>query len=359
MLSSYEKISISKLLINHEFDFKSKNKIVNMSPQGVTLSIRDLNYFRQISDIDSIKSIYDKNIEVCDTLNIEKIDKVNWELLLGKKYCKTFIKNLLSDIDITSNYITTYHTEILPLRASLYENLSKIIDKNEKEIDIPVYSHASVSGRTTIKKGFNFLTSTKAFRSSCKSLKKENLLVSIDFKACEPNLYLRSIGKEIKNPDVYNYLMNELSINIQDRGKLKRGILSVLYGASDDTAGRILGGEKKTLSAIKDFFMIEKTSEILRKEFDEKGFIYNMYGRPIFSNRSILNKWIQSSAVDFCSLAFLDFVKAHELEVAYLVHDDMVIDCSRAKYEKIKNTKSLVDPVTKISMPVEITALSI
>ncbi len=358
MLSSYENISISKLLINHEFDFKSKNKIVNISPLGATLSIRDLNYFRQISDIEPIESIYDTNVKVCDTLNIEKTDKVDWELLLGKENCRIFIKNLLNNIDITSNYITTYHTEILPLRVSLYENLSKIIDKNENEVDVPVYNHASVSGRTTIKKGFNFLTSTKEFRSSCKSLKKENLLVSIDFKACEPNLYLRSIGKEIKNPDVYNYLMNELSINIQDRDKLKRGILSVLYGASDDTAGRILGGDKKTLKSIKEFFMIEKSTEILRKEFDEKGFIYNMYGRPIFSDRSILNKWIQSSAVDFCSLAFLDFVKTHKLKVAYLVHDDMVVDCSRSKYEKIKDTKVLIDPVTKISMPVEITTLS-
>ena len=215
-----------------------------------------------------------------------------------------------------------------------------------------------MSGRTSIKKGFNFLTSSKEFRKGCKSLKKENILVSIDFKACEPNLYLRSIGKNIDNPDVYSYLMNELSLKVENREKLKRGILSVLYGASDDTAIRILGGDKKTLGMIKEFFMIGETTEKLRKDFKKRGYIFNLYGRPIFSDKSILNKWIQSSAVDFCSLAFLNFAKQNNLDVAYIVHDDMVVDCKVKDYEKIKNINELSDDITKVSLPVEITVLS-
>ena len=83
-----------------------------------------------------------------------------------------------------------------------------------------------------------------------------------------------------------------------------------------------------------------------------------MYGRPIFSDKSILNKWIQSSAVDFCSLAFRSFIKSRNLKAAYLVHDDMVIDCTQSEYESIKGIKMLEDPWTKISLPVEITNLS-
>ena len=79
-----------------------------------------------------------------------------------------------------------------------------------------------------------------------------------------------------------------------------------------------------------------------------------MYGRPIFSDKSILNKWIQSSAVDFCSLAFLNFVKKNNLKVAYLVHDEMVVGCSQEEYDKIRNVKELTDPITNISLPVEI-----
>ena len=149
--------------------------------------------------------------------------------------------------------------------------------------------------------------------------------------------------------------MNNLNINAESREKLKRGILSVLYGASDDTASRILGGDKKALSDIKKFFMVSENTEILKNEFVEKNFILNMYGRPIFSDKSILNKWIQSSAVDFCSLAFLEFVRENNLKVAYLVHDEMVVDCTADDYKKIRNIKEITDPVTNISLPVEIT----
>ena len=152
--------------------------------------------------------------------------------------------------------------------------------------------------------------------------------------------------------------MKELDIRVEGREKLKRGILSVLYGASDDTASRILGGDKTTLNKIKEFFEIEKWTRELQKEFDEKKCIFNMYGRPIFSDKSILNKWIQSSAVDFCSLAFLNLVEEHDLKVAYLVHDDMVIDCKPLVFEKIKNIKQIKEPRSNISLPVEVTLLS-
>ena len=355
MLSLYNKVEISKLLINSEFTFNSQDKIVSLSSSGISISLRDINTFRCISDLEAIDSVRTKNFNLCNTLNINDRDKVRWDLLLGKSLCKEFTKDLISSINFSKEFITTYHTEVLPKRRRLYESLCQIKDKAGNLLETPTYNHSGVSGRTSIKSGFNFLTSSKDFRNSCTSTKLGNVLVSIDFKACEPNLYLRSIGREIDNPDVYSYLMKELSIQVEDRSKLKRGILAVLYGASDDTANRILGGNSKTLASIKEFFMIKETSNVLNNQFQDKQYIFNMYGRPIFSNKSILNKWIQSSAVDFCSLAFLEFVEKHDLKVAYLVHDDMVVDCSKQEYDKIKDIKELIDPVTKISLPVEIT----
>ena len=54
---------------------------------------------------------------------------------------------------------------------------------------------------------------------------------------------------------------------------------------------------------------IDNLFEKLDKEYDSKNFILNYYGRPITSNNNLVNYWIQSSAVDFCSLAFYDFFK--------------------------------------------------
>lgn len=353
MIQHYEKLKVNKLKISREFDYESLNKIINIEESGVNTSIEKINLIRKISNLDPILSLFDYNHRICDTLNIKNTDIVKWKYLIGKKECISFTKNLLKEIKFSSSFITTYHTDILPERIKLYQNLTSVLDSEDNKLEVPKYNHSSVSGRTTITSGYNFLTSTKEFRSSCKSINSD-LLVSIDFKACEPNLYLRSIGKNIKNSDVYNHLMTELDIKVENRAQLKRGILSVLYGAADDTARRILGGDSKTLEKIKEFFEIDGTTKKLKEEFDKNGFIFNMYGRPIFSEKSILNKWIQSSAVDFCSLAFLEFLRQQNLTAAYLVHDDMVVNCSKKEYEKIKDIKELKDPVTKVSLPIEI-----
>ena len=340
MISHFNKLQISKIKINSEFDFNSKNKIVTLGSEGVTLSLKDLNVVRELSQIDSIKTISEVNYKITDNLNINKDDNVEWKHLIGKDECVKYMQYLKREIDFTKNILTNYHTSILRDRKSLYDNLSEILGPEKECLDIPVYNHSGISGRTSIKSGYNFLSSSKDFRRNCNSKNPNNLLVSIDFKACEPNLYLRAIGKKIKQPDVYEYLVKELDIRVEKRETLKRGILSVLYGASDDTAKRILGGDKNTLEKIKEFFEIEKWTNYLQNQFDKNKFMFNMYGRPIISDKSILNKWIQSSAVDFCSLAFLNLVKVHNLKVAYLIHDDMVLDCSKSDFEQSKTISS-------------------
>jgi hypothetical protein len=357
MIKQYKRLSINKLSVDRAFDCQSINKIISINGEGVNTSIEKINQIRRISNLENILNLFEYNHKICSILNIKQGDIVNWIELIGIDNCKIYTKNLLKELRFSNQLITTYHSDILPKRISLYKDLTSVLDSKGNVLEIPEYSHASVSGRTTILNGYNFLTSTKEFRKSCTSINSEHL-VSIDFKACEPNLYLRAIGKKIKNSDVYNHLMNELNIKVDNRAQLKRGILSVLYGASDDTAKRILGGNKSTLEDIKQFFEIEEKTKELQKEFDKQGFIFNMYGRPIFSDKSILNKWIQSSAVDFCSLAFLDFSRKNNLRVAYLIHDDMVVNCSKKEFQKIKSEKSLQDPLTKISLPVEITMLN-
>jgi len=358
MLHNFKKVNISNLTIEPQFDYQSREKKVKLCEEGSNFSVSELNEIRELSEVDHIKNLFEVNAKICNGLHLNFEDQVRWDFLIGKEKCKSYTDELLQEINFTRQTLTTYHTEVLPQRKTLYENLSKILDSEGVELETPVYDHSGVSGRTSITSGFNFLTSSKDFRKSCRSSNKDNKLISIDFKSCEPNLYLRAIGKNIKNPDVYDYLMSELNIKVESRENLKRGILAVLYGASDDTAGRILGGDRKILDKIKSFFEIEEKTAELQREFNEQKFIFNMYGRPIFSDKSILNKWIQSSAVDFCSLAFRELVVSKRLKVAYLVHDDMVLDCTPSEFESIRELKMLEDPWTKISLPVEITRLS-
>jgi hypothetical protein len=354
---NFDKIKTKNLRLPSEYDRKGNQKIIALSNDGVDLDMCKINTYRTISNLDKIKDYRLYFDRFCEDLNITE-NRVRWDLLVGKKKCDNFDKILLKDLRFSIDKVTTYHTEILPRRSILYQNLTQIKDSKGLDLEVPVYSHAGVTGRTTIKKGFNFLTSKKDFRKSCKSKTDGNILVSIDFKACEPNLFLRSIGREVSNPDIYEYLSSELDLDVKDRSTLKRGILSVLYGASDSTSSRILGSNKKTLDKIKDFFKIEEIEAELKEEFSKSDTIYNLYGRPIHSDKSILNKWIQSSAVDFCSLAFLNFVEEFNLDVCYLVHDDMVVDVDQEMYEKIKDVKELYEPISKLTLPVEVTKLS-
>jgi len=354
---SYKKKSIGTLFIPSEYSRLGNNRIIKISESGNDLDLNKINYFRELSNVNAIKNYREYFYNFSKDLNINN-NSVRWDLLLGKDKCNIYDNNFLSDIKFSIDKITSYHTDILDKRKILYENLTQILDNNGEPLEIPHYSHSGVSGRTTIKKGFNFLTSKKEFRKRCKSKNKDNLLVSIDFKACEPNLYLRALGNEISDPDIYEFLSSELKLDVKDRSTLKRGILSVLYGASDSTSSKLLGSSKKNLDKIKKFFKIAEIEKELKEEFDKTGTIYNLYGRPIHSDKSILNKWIQSSAVDFCSLSFLNFVEEFNFDVCYLVHDDMVIDIDRKGYEKIKDIKELHDPYSKLSLPVEITILS-
>jgi hypothetical protein len=333
-------------------------KSIFLGGNSLDVDMHDLNAFRTISNLDKIKSFSEVYNRFSDQLNIKE-ESVRWDLILGKEKCNDYERGLLKDIKFTINRITTYHTEILKERIKLYENLTQIKDGEGNLIEKPVYSHAGVTGRTTIKSGFNYLTSKKEFRKKCSSTKENSFLVGIDFKACEPNLYLRSIGREVNEDDVYEYLAKNLKIKVKDRSTLKRGILSVLYGASDITSTRLLGSSKDDLNKIKKFFEIEAVEEELKNTFKETGTIYNMYGRPIYSDKSILNKWIQSSAVDFCSLAFLKFIRVHDLSVCYLVHDEMVVEVDDKKFEEIRKVKNISDPISNLSLPVEITKISI
>lgn len=353
----YTKQPIGTLKIPCSYSRSGKDRLVNMSNSSNSFCIDKINDFRKLSNLDSIKNYREYFYNFSKDLNINN-ESVRWDLLLGKTKCDQYDSEFLKNLKYSLDNITSYHTEIFPKRKILYENLTQILDNNNNPIEIPSYSHSSVSGRTTIKKGHNFLTSKKEFRKNCKSKNKDNILVSIDFRACEPNLYLRALGNNISEPDIYEFLSSSLGIEVKDRSTLKRGILSVLYGASDSTSNKLLGSNKKNLDKIKNFFRIEEVEKELRSEFEKSGAIYNLYGRPVCSDKSILNKWIQSSAVDFCSLAFLNFVEEFNLNVCYLVHDDMVIDISKKEYEKIKDTKELSDPYSKLSLPVEVTVLS-
>ena len=359
MLKLYDHLQIREIKVNNEYSPTSQSRFVEYNNDSeLKIDIDLINNFRSISKLSRIPAYRDYFSEFCHDLNIGDSDNVRWDLVLDENSNKNYVKMLLNEIKLSLSHLTTYHFYVYPKRLKLYEKFENLIDKNGNEIKPPTYCHESSTGRTSIKDGFNFLICSKEDRKLIRAKDNEKVLIEIDFKACEPNLYLRSKGIKIDSPDVYSFLAKELNLIVKDRETLKRGILSVLYGANNSTSQKLLGGSYKDLEKIKDFFQIKEFEDELRNVFEEEGCIFNMYGRPVYSNKSLINKWIQSSAVDFCNLAFLEFVNKNKVKACFTVHDSITVSCLKEDAEKIMNHEYLSESISKIKLPVEITHYS-
>ncbi len=132
----------------------------------------------------------------------------------------------------------------------------------------------------------------------------------------------------------------------------------MLYGANEYTISKVMQTEIKTVRKIKKELGINDLNDRLEQEFNKKGFILNYYGSPITSNNNLVNYWIQSSAVDFCSLTFYEFLKDLKVNPSFFVHDSLTFQIDKTRVSEILNIKDLSESRSNISVPIEISILS-
>jgi len=354
MKNIYKKKNIGNLIIESKYSLDGTNKNIKLRQEGITASISVLNKIRNISNLENIKRIDEYFSFLKKDLNIE--NSIPYNKILGRFKSKEYYDYLNSEILDSMSLVSDYHTNIYSKRVSCYNNLHPVL-LDGVELEIPSYNHFGVTGRTSIDKGYNFLTIKKEKRKTLKSKYKNEFLVEIDFKSCEPFFYLLSQGFEIENNDVYQWIMSEIGLKI-DRDRFKRGFLSLIYGAKNNTIKSISGMNDKDINSIKEKLKLSMLKETLEKEFKKENMIFNYYGRPIVSDNNLTNYWIQSSSVDFCSLAFKNFINSYNLKPCFFVHDCMTISISQNEYDKIKNISHLHDPTSNINIPVTISKLS-
>ena len=347
---------ISSLTINGEYSLSGKDKVINYNNNlNLDIGIQSLSAIRHMSNLERIKTIKDfyPSIKV---LNVS--GSLNYLELIGHKKSKEYSFYLKDKIQESLELITSYHTDIFPIRRRCYQNLSQV-KLNDEILEIPHYNHAGVTGRTSIVKGYNFLTMKKQKRSQLNCLNKDNVLVEVDFKSCEPFFYLKSNGFNLENVrDVYTWISENYDVNIKSREKFKRGILSMLYGANEYTISKVMQTNLKTVKKIKEDLKINLLSQRLNLEFEENNFILNHYGRPITSNNNLVNYWIQSSAVDYCSLAFYEFFQEHDINPCFFIHDSMTFEVAKTKLNDILKIEKITESKSNITIPVEFNVLS-
>ena len=252
-----------------------------------------------------------------------------------------------------NSFITRYFFETFPKRLQLFKKLDSLFFNDEWQ-EIPKYKHDSVTGRLSIKEGINYLTMKKTDRKLLKP-NFDNVLLEIDFKSCEPYFYLMTMGlidEDVK--DVYQHVKDVLEINPDiSRAKFKQAVISCLYGASSSTIKKLSGLSSGEIESLKYYLSFNELTEKLKAEFQEKGFIENYFGRPIFSDSNVVNYYIQSSAVDFCCLSFLNFLNDNKLIRGHaVIHDALLFSCDNEHVTEIKKTIKL--GIEGIQIPVEI-----
>jgi hypothetical protein len=353
----FNKNKVHRVSLNKEYSLFGKTvflKINNKDKFTSDINIETLSKIRQLSNLDKIKNIleYYQGISV---LNISGSN--NYNLIIGNKKSKEYANYLNVKILETLPMVTDYHFNIFPIRKKCYEGLIPVmLDGNV--LATPIYNHSGVTGRTGIKKGYNFLTMKKQDRSRLQSCNKNYDLIEVDFKSCEPFFYLKSKGFEIKESDVYEWLTKKYNLKNIDRSKIKRGILSIIYGANSYVVSKVMQIDKQIINEIKNDLGIVNLENTLQEEYNKNGYILNYYQRPITSDSNLVNYWIQSSAVDFCSLAFKSFYEDYNLKPCFFVHDSMTFAIEKKRTKDIMKIQSIKENISGINIPVNFTVYS-
>lgn len=346
-----ENKNISSVLItkNYSVTGKSSNYRVLQS-DDIKITVKTLSNIRRLANLPKIQTVDEYYSDMTSALNIS--GTFNYNALVGSKKTNQYLIYLKKLIDDSLGLVTSYHTEIFSKRKSCYLNLSPVVFNN-KTLELPVYDHTGVTGRTSITSGHNFLTMKKDNRKKIKPVENNKALIEVDFKSCEPFFFLKSKNFTIEGDDVYAWLCQKYKIELSDRDKVKRGILSMMYGANESTTARIMKLNIATIKDIKKDLGLTSLKDDLEKEYLEKGFILNYYGRPITSDKNLVNYYIQSSAVDFCSLAFYEFIREHNVDACFFVHDSLTFQCNKNQIKEILNLKEIKEYHSNISIPVE------
>jgi len=330
--------------ITKKYNFNTKNILIGNKEKA--LPIETVNFIRNILQLDSIKCIdlYFENLY--NSLNKQYID---WNIFLAsnkKNEYNQYLKNSLLD---TQKYITSYFYDSFPKRLSLFRMISEL-DKDNPAL----YKHSNITGRLSIEKGINYLTMKKDKRNSIVSPFKDHKVFEMDFRSCEPTLYMRHfnlVGEDVE--DIYEYIAKLTQINNVERHVLKRIILSILYGANERSVSKYSKISIQKIKQIKKILNVDKFESKLRKEYNENGFIKNLYGRPILSDSNLVNYWIQSSAVDYCCLSFYNFFKNHDqFKLHAVIHDAVLFSVHESDISTLKEIHAL--KYDNLSIPVKI-----
>jgi len=329
-----------KVIIDNEYNF---GKNITINPTGnYSLGLKDINEINKNLQLHPIKNYLEYFEKFLMSLKIKNPKS----FIFSERQIKDYKNYLYTEIKKTFSYPLAYFIKLHKIRRGLYSRITT-----------SVYKDSTVTGRMKIISGVNFLTTKKEERKNIFPVDKNNILLEVDFKSCEPNFYCRINNIHVKK-DLYLDIIKNFNLE-KNREKIKRGVLTLIYGGSNNLVKKFINTDNNTLDKIKTFLKIKNFNAMVNNQIEEKGYMLNFYGRPILSVKNPLNYYIQSSTADYCCFAFENFIKNNpHIKLHALIHDAMIISCNKNHLSEIFSYKSLIDPISNIEIPITIRNLN-
>tara|TARA_Y100000592_G_scaffold101037_1_gene184801 strand:+ start:28219 stop:29403 length:1185 start_codon:yes stop_codon:yes gene_type:complete len=173
----------------------------------------------------------------------------------------------------------------------------------------------------TSKSSFPILSLDKSFRSLL--VPKNDLFAVFDFNAAEVRTLLSLSGLDQPENDIHEWNRKNILNSSCSRSEAKQSFFAWLY--NPDSQGPF------------DNYYDRKT--VLQKYWDSSGFVQTPFGRKISStDRLSLNYLLQSSTNDAIMESLVKAMQSLEGfqgSIAFVVHDSVVLDCTRADAAKL------------------------
>ena len=291
-------------------------------------------------------------------------DRVPWRHVVPSREYKSFFMSLLQNVRSAARAVDpTYYTETFSRVTPLFEGLEHAainVPKLEEYLANPKTSNPHTlksfkpiagsfarrveydrfgarTGRLTMKNGPDILTLKKDYRDVITSRFQKGTIKYVDFSSLEARVMMTVAGEKVDVKDIYTKIGRQLGLT-KSRKIVKLIVIATIYGSGTGDLQRLAGISERqmleTQDKIREMFKVDALRIRLSEEWHRlDGKIRNAYGRMVITpdESTLINSYVQSTAVDVALLGFWEFVqdmRQRELKSRpiFILHDAILID---------------------------------
>lgn len=197
----------------------------------------------------------------------------------------------------------------------------------------PIYSHATATGRLTVRSGPRILTLQREHRRILVSRFDGGQVMQVDFVSLEPRV-LRLLAEGSAPTDIYSDVSTRLG-GAANRRQVKLATLKLLYGSGRAGITEDVGSiSPRVIRGIEEYFGLPRLRSRLQAELAQEGRIRSHWGRSLpeaTETHLLVSHFTQSTAVDVALGGFGDLLErilGEDLDVVpcYVLHDALLLD---------------------------------